>query len=111
MSQLLVLSGLRRLEAVIKEESARMPVIIDLMENEFFRDSFLRGKQEGRVEGEQEGARREALGLLTRLLERRFGLLPEAAAQKLNTADLATLESWSLRVLDATTLEQVLESA
>jgi len=42
---------LRRLEAVIKEESARMPVIIDNMENEFFRDSFLRGKEEGRVEG------------------------------------------------------------
>ena len=110
MSQLLVLSGLRRLEAVIKEESAGMPVIIDLMENEFFRDSFFRGKEEGRVEGEQEGARKEAMGLLTRQLERRFGSLPEAATEKLNAADLATLEDWSLRLLDAGSLEQVLES-
>ena len=107
MTQLLVLSGLRRLGAVIKEESARMPVIIDLMENEFFRDSFFRGKEEGRVEG----ARKEAMGMLTRQLERRFGPLPEAAAEKLNAADLATLEAWSLRLLDAGSLEEVLESA
>src|SRR2546422_56270 len=55
MSQLLVLSGLRRLEYVIKEESVRMPVTIDLMENRVIRDYFLQGKEEGRVEGEQEG--------------------------------------------------------
>ena len=111
MSQLLVLSGLRRLEYVIKEETARMPVTIDLMENRVIRDYFLQGKEEGRVEGEQEGARKEAMSLLTRLLERRFGPLPEAATQKLSAADLATLEAWSLRLLDAGSLEEVLESS
>jgi predicted transposase YdaD len=119
MSQLLVLSGLRRLEYVIKEESAQMPVTIDLMENRVIRDFFLQGKQEGkqegelkgRAEGEQEGARKEALLLLTRLLERRFGPLPEDAARKLNAADLAALEDWSLRLLDAPNLEQVFQSA
>lgn len=107
MSQLLLLSGLRRLEYVIKEESVRMPVTIDPMENRVIRDYFLQGKQEG----EQEGARKEAIGILTRQLERRFGPLSEAAARKVNAADLATLEAWSLRLLDAGSLEEVLESA
>ena len=111
MSQLLLLSGLRRLEYVIKEESVRMPVIIDPMENRVIRDYFLQGKQEGRAEGEQEGARKEAMAMLTRQLEQRFGPLPEEAARKLNAADVATLERWSLRLLDADNLEQVLESA
>src|SRR6266404_4859624 len=72
MSQLLVLSGLRSLEAVIKEETARMPVIIDLMENTVIRGYYLQGKEEGkeegRQEGKQEGARDEAMTMLTRLL-------------------------------------------
>ena len=96
-----------------------MPVIIDPMENTVIKGYFLRGKEEGRlegklegrVEGEQDGARREAMSLLTRQLERRFGPLSEAARHQLETADLATLEDWSLRLLDATSLEQVLASA
>jgi hypothetical protein len=51
------------------------------------------------------------MGLLTRLLERRFGPLPEGAPEKLNAADLATLEDRRLRLLGAGSLEQVLESA
>ena len=76
-----------------------MPVTIDLMENRVIRDYFLQGKQE------------EAKNLLTRQLERRFGPLPEEAIGKLNAAALATLEDWSLRVLDAHSLEEGLHSA
>jgi len=107
MSQLLVLSGLRRLEAVIKEETARMPVIIDLMENTVIRGYYLQGKEEGK----QEGARDEAMTMLTRLLERRFGPLPETVIARLHAADLATLEDWGLRLLDAGRLEEVFQSA
>ena len=62
------------------------------------------------MEGEPDGARKEAMSLLTRLLERRFGPLPKAATRKLKAADLVTLEDWSLRVLDAGSLEQALKS-
>ena len=79
-----------------------MPVTIDLMENRVIRDYFLRGKQEG--------ARGEAVSLLTRQLERRFGPLTEEAIGKVRAADLGTLEEWSLRVLDALNLEEVLKS-
>jgi hypothetical protein len=98
MSQLLVLSGLRKLEYVIQEESVRMPVTIDLMENRVIKDFFL--------QGEAAGARR----LLIRQLEHRFGPLTEEAIGKVSKADLATLEEWSLRLLDAHTVEEVLQS-
>ena len=56
--------------------------------------------QEGRLEGEAT--------LLTRLLERRFGALPGWARERVATADSVALEEWSLRVLDAGTLDEVL---
>ncbi len=102
--------GVVPVQHVIEEETVHMPVIIDPMENRVIKRYFLQGKEEGRVEGKQEGARTEAAGLLTRLLERRFGRLPKAVSRKLNTADLVTLEDWSLRLLDAATLEEVLRS-
>ncbi|MBF0162623.1 MAG: Rpn family recombination-promoting nuclease/putative transposase [Magnetococcales bacterium] len=66
------------------------------------------GRQEGEQIGEQKGRRAEAASLLTRQLQRRFGDLPSWASQKIANADLSTLEEWSLRILDATTLESVL---
>jgi len=70
--------GVVPVQHVIEEETVHMPVIIDPMENRVIKRYFLQGKEEGRVEGKQEGARTEAAGLLTRLLERRFGRLPKA---------------------------------
>jgi Putative transposase, YhgA-like/Domain of unknown function (DUF4351) len=62
------------------------------------------GEQKGRQEGRQEG---EAT-LLLRLLERRFGTLPGWALDRIAAADTVALEEWSLRVLDATSLDDVL---
>ncbi len=80
-----------------------MPITINIQENPFLREIFEEGKQEGRQE--------EAAGLLGRLLERRFGPLPAWAQQQLAAADLASLEIWGLRLLEATSLEEVLRTA
>ncbi|MEO5363903.1 MAG: DUF4351 domain-containing protein, partial [Magnetococcus sp. DMHC-8] len=64
--------------------------------------------EQSRQEGRQEGRQDEAASLLTRQLQRRFGDLPTWAGQKMADADLSTLEEWSLRILDAPTLEGVL---
>jgi hypothetical protein len=45
---------------------------------------------------------------LTRLLERRFGTLPDTAKDRIAAADVSSLEEWSLRVLDAGSLDEVL---
>ena len=63
------------------------------------------GKQEIVLAGEQKG---EA-AILTRQLQRRFGALSNATQEKIASADLPTLEAWSLRILDAKLLEEVFE--
>jgi hypothetical protein len=69
-------------------------------------------KQEGLAaglrEGERQGRQQGEAALLLRLLARRFGVLPAWAADRVRAADSAKLEQWSLRVLDAATLEEVL---
>ena len=45
--------------------------------------------------------------LLKRMLERRFGLLPEWASEKLESAKTKELEAWSDAIFTAPTLEAV----
>lgn len=47
--------------------------------------------------------------MLLRLLEARFGAIPPTAVARIASADLETLQRWSLRVLDATQLGEALE--
>jgi len=66
------------------------------------------GEQKGREEGEQRGRREGEAALLVRQLERRFGVLPSWARDRIATGDTVALEEWGLRVLDARSLEDVL---
>jgi hypothetical protein len=65
-------------------------------------------KQEGEERGEQKGRRQGVAALLVRQAERRFGVLPGWATDRVLAADTVMLEEWSLRVLDAASLEEVL---
>jgi hypothetical protein len=67
-----------------------------------------RWTQEGRQEGIAEGERKRGAAVLTRLLERRFGPLPDPVRERIASADVGTLEEWSLRTLDAASIEDVL---
>ncbi len=68
-----------------------------------------RGRQEGHQEGRQEGLRTGKAELLKDLAGRRFGELPEWAVERLDRADIDTLDRWSSRLLDAERLEDVFE--
>jgi flagellar biosynthesis/type III secretory pathway protein FliH len=61
------------------------------------------GLQQGRLEGKLEGK----LETLTRMLTRRFGPLPEWAAQQLKAATAEQFDLWAERVLDAASLTDV----
>ncbi|TBV10489.1 Rpn family recombination-promoting nuclease/putative transposase [Stutzerimonas kirkiae] len=63
----------------------------------------LAGKAEGKIEGKIEGR----ADSLRRLLQLRFGALPDALEQRLQCADEAELTTWTERVLFAGQLEQV----
>lgn len=56
----------------------------------------------------REGIQKGEAGLLLRQLERRFGALPDALADRVRAAESADLEEWSLRILDAKSLDDVL---
>jgi len=64
-----------------------------------------KGLQQGRQEGRQEGEARTLL----RLLERRFGPVSELMRARVSAADLASLDQWLDRVLDAPTLDAVFD--
>jgi hypothetical protein len=68
----------------------------------------LKGRQEGELKGELRGILKGESTLLIRQLERRFGTLPGWAQDRIAAADGAALEDWSLRVLDAASLDDVL---
>jgi hypothetical protein len=62
-----------------------------------------RGRKTGKLEGRLEGK----LETLTRQLTRRFGPLPEWAAQQLKAATVEQFDLWADRVLDAASLTDV----
>jgi predicted transposase YdaD len=76
------------------EKERNMPYL-----NSFERAGLERGRQEGRLEGQQD--------LLRHLLVARFGSIPPAVEQRLARAKLSELTAWGEAVLDAPTLESV----
>jgi predicted transposase YdaD len=67
-----------------------------------------KGRREGKIEGKIEGKREGTQEFLLKQLKQRFGELPTHAMTRLQTATLADLEEMGLRVLSASTLEDVL---
>jgi predicted transposase YdaD len=66
-------------------------------------------KSEGRREGRQEGRREGEAAVLRRLLQRRFGPLPDWVEQRLDAADLPEFDEWSLRLLEARSLADIFD--
>ncbi|MGB4333623.1 MAG: transposase [Chromatiaceae bacterium] len=66
------------------------------------------GHKEGHREGRKEGLQLGEARILNALLRLRFGDLPVAVHQRIETADADTLLRWSERVLTAATLDEIL---
>ena len=102
LGQLMILAGLRHLSRTVEQETRKMPIHINILENEVLGPVFQRGLEEGRQEGE--------LTILRRLIEKRFGALPGWASEKLAALPASELEGLSERVLDAGSVEELLRS-
>ena len=63
--------------------------------------------EEGIAVGEARGEARGKAGALVRLLERRIGAVPEALRARIFAADLASIETWFDRAIEATEFESV----
>jgi len=73
-----------------------------------FIDEYIeQGMKKGRKEGMQQGRQQAGYKILSTQLTHRFGTLPQWVTEKINNADLDTLEKWSLRLLSAEKLDEV----
>ncbi|MBF0426511.1 MAG: DUF4351 domain-containing protein [Magnetococcales bacterium] len=111
LEKLTILAGLRRLGTTVKEEVKAMPITVNVMEDEFLRDIFVRVRSEGVQEGIQIGERQTHLkgeaAFLLRQLRQRFGTLPDWVPERIHAADATALETWGDRVLTASSLRDV----
>jgi predicted transposase YdaD len=100
LRRLMLLGGLRSMEEVIDEEAKRMPILNDIRDNKVLGREYKRGLADGELDGE--------LRLLRRMIEKRFGAIPARVEQRLSNMSAAELEELSTRLLDATSLEELL---
>ena len=115
LTQLLIISGLRRLGPTIKEEVRKMPILDDLLSHEVIGPAILQGRLEGReegrlegrLEGRQEGVQQEARKLLHTLIEKRFGSAPRWAEERMAHLPTSELEELATRLFDASSLEEL----
>jgi hypothetical protein len=97
LGQLLVLSGLRHLEESVEQEARKMPILNDILDNKVLGREYKRGVQDGEI------------AVLRRLMQKKFGPLPNWAEEGLAGRSTAELEELSIRVLDAQSLEDLLK--
>jgi hypothetical protein len=69
----------------------------------YFEDGLEQGRVQGRAEGQAEGRAKS----LVRLLQKRFGTLPEHLRARVFEADAQSLDAWLDRVFDAPDLQAV----
>ena len=65
------------------------------------------GREQGLVKGRAEGVLAGGTGVLLRLLEKKFGALPQEAVAKLQAATQEQVDKWTERILTADSLEAV----
>ncbi len=73
----------------------------------YFEKGKAEGRNEGRTEGRAEGRAEGEANILVRLLEKRFGVVSPRLRERILAADVATVEEWAERVLDAPDLQSV----
>ncbi len=95
LAQLLILSGLRGLKALVKDEVKRMPARIDIHENEFLEEIW------------QEGGLSTAREMVLGLLDEKFGPVPAMTRQRIESADLPALQLWCRRAIKTARLDDV----
>jgi len=95
LSQLLIISGLRRLEQTIKEEAQKMPILNSILSHQVIGPAIRQGRKEGRKE------------ILRRQLEKRFGLVPDWVEDRLGSLSASELGEVAVRLLDVERLEEL----
>jgi hypothetical protein len=95
MEKLMILSGLRGAENIVREEAQKMGISNDIRDNKFFQEAYAAGV----IDTE--------LTTLRDLLEHRFGTLSETLEKRIRGLTKMELKAAILRTLDAKQIEDV----
>src|SRR5690606_34296705 len=95
------------IDAVDKIRLEKKMAFVTSFERVAKQKGLAQGLEKGLKQGELKGLREGESGLLLRLLVHKFGPVPKATKQRIRTASSAQLETWSLNILDARTLDEV----
>ena len=95
LEKLALLAGLRVASQTFAKEAVNMGLEAEIRDNPIISYYFKEGRQEGEV------------NLLRKLLRKRFGKLPEWVTDYLKTATTSELEEAGVRLLEASSLEEV----
>jgi predicted transposase YdaD len=106
---LLVLSTLRDLADFVAEETRKMGVVIDILQDPYFRRLYDQAAEEGLAKGRAEGLVEGEISVVRKLLTARFGSLPGWVEERLASASPSELETWAVRLLSAGSMEQVFQ--
>ncbi|MBF0340917.1 MAG: DUF4351 domain-containing protein [Magnetococcales bacterium] len=68
------------------------------------------GRQEGIQIGEQKGRQEEAASMFLKQMRRKFGQTPDWAVEKVTTAKLEQIETWSDNFVFANSVDEVFAS-
>lgn len=100
-----------KLPHLTREEIQTMLALqdIELKQTRFYQEIAMEERQEGIKEGIKEGRKEESITLLTRLLRRKFRLLPELepALQRLPDMEIEKLEDLADALLDFTDIKDL----
>ena len=99
LAELLILGRLRRLSGELKREAEKMPILLDIMDDEIFGPLIRKGLVQGRMEGQVE--------MLLSMIEKRFGQVPPAISQRIAGLKPAQIKRAGLRLLDAQRVEDL----
>ena len=106
-------------QTILRLEKEHEMKLLNPLEQMFFDDGIKKGldqglkqgrqegRQEGREEGLEQGRAEGAAALLERVLEQRFGPLPQTVRRKLAKANAAEIEGWTDALATAQSLKQV----
>ena len=119
LAQILVLAGLRGVEAKVQWKMKELGMVIDISKNSVLmkwqREFIAEGLEKGRVKGLEQGreqgrelGRAETLEKILRdLMSAKFGPIPKWTSDRIAKATPASLERWSKKLLEAKSIEEV----
>ena len=93
------------LKNVLAESMDRWP---DKWVQQGHAEGLKKGHMEGREKGREEGRAEGVRMMLHRLLEQKFGPVPESALEKIDSAAYEQLERWAGRIIGSKSLQQIL---